>query len=201
VNYAISQYPVHLIDVLQMADGSRVTIRPTLPQDADLQRQFFRSLSPQSRYRRFMTGFDELPEVLVERFASIDYRRHLALLGEVFEGGREIMIAEARYVVDEHDPETCEFAITVADDWQANGLARTLLDRLERQAAASGLRRMAADTLLANVAMIGLATRAGYSVEASREDADLARLEKTLAVPALPQVDNTAAPISCRPAA
>jgi acetyltransferase len=187
VNYAISQYPVHLIDVLQMADGSRVTIRPTLPQDADLQRQFFRALSPQSRYRRFMTGFDELPEVLVERFASIDYRSHLALLAEVFEGGREIMIAEARYVVDEHDPETCEFAITVADVWQANGLARTLLDRLERQAAASGVRRMAADTLLANLAMIGLATRAGYSVEASREDTDLARLEKTLVAPELPQ--------------
>jgi acetyltransferase len=186
VSRVIAPYPVHLIDVVSIA-GSRVTIRPTLPQDTDVQRQFFRALSPQSRYRRFMTGFDELPEVLVERFASIDYRSHLALLAEVFEGGREIMIAEARYVVDEHDPETCEFAITVADVWQANGLARTLLDRLERQAAASGVRRMAADTLLANLAMIGLATRAGYSVEASREDTDLARLEKTLVAPELPQ--------------
>jgi hypothetical protein len=27
---------VHLIDVVRVADGSRVTIRPTLPQDAEL---------------------------------------------------------------------------------------------------------------------------------------------------------------------
>ena len=34
----------------------------------------------------------------------IDYRNHLALLAEVFQGGRETMIGEARYVVDERDP-------------------------------------------------------------------------------------------------
>ena len=33
VTYTIPRYPVHLIDVVQVADGSRVTIRPTLPQD------------------------------------------------------------------------------------------------------------------------------------------------------------------------
>jgi GNAT superfamily N-acetyltransferase len=81
------------------------------------------------------------------------------------------MIGEARYVVDERDPATCEFAIAVADEWQANGIARALLDRLERQAAASGIRRIVADTLLANRAMIGLAARTGYAVSASREDA------------------------------
>ena len=42
VTYTIPRYPVHLIDVVQVADGSRVTIRPTLPQDAELQREFFR---------------------------------------------------------------------------------------------------------------------------------------------------------------
>src|SRR5213076_508542 len=99
-----------------------------------------------------MTQLNELPEALVERFACIDYRSHLALLAEVFEDGRETMIGEARYVVDER-----ESAIAVADDWQTCGIARALLDRLERQAAATGIRRMVADTLLGNGAMIGLA--------------------------------------------
>jgi hypothetical protein len=35
---------------------------------------------------------------------SIDYRNHLALLAEVFQSGRETMIGEAKYVVDERDP-------------------------------------------------------------------------------------------------
>ena len=180
MTYTIPRYPVHLIDVVRVADGSCVTIRPTLPQDVELQREFFRSLSAEGRYCRFMTALNDLPEALAERFASIDYRSHLALLAEVFEDGRETMIGEARYVVDERDPATCEFAVAVADDWQARGIARALLDRLERQAAASGIRRMVADTLLFNKAMIRLAARTGYAVKANREDAALARLEESL---------------------
>ena len=129
-----------------------------------------------------MTRLNDLPETLAERFTSIDYRTHLALLAEVFdEGGHETMIGEARYVVDERDPTSCEFAIAVADDWQASGIARALLARLERQAAVSGIRRMVADTLITNRAMQKLAARAGYAISASREDATLARLEKVLA--------------------
>jgi acetyltransferase len=184
VTYTIARYPVHLIDVVQVAAGSRVTIRPTLPQDAELQRAFFRSLSADARYCRFMTRLHELPETLAERFTNIDYHRHLALLAEVFGSDRhETMIGEARYVVDEHDPEMCEFAIAVADDWQARGIARALLARLERQAAAAGIRKMAADTLITNKAMQGLAARAGYTITASSEDADLARVEKVLTRP------------------
>jgi acetyltransferase len=186
VTYTIPRYPVHLIDVVRVADGTSVTIRPTLPQDVELQREFFRTLSAEGRYCRFMTPLNELPEALAQRFASIDYCSHLALLAEVFEDGLETMIGEARYVVDEHDPATCEFAIAVANGWQARGIARTLLDRLERQAAASSIRRMVADTLLVNKAMIGLAARTGYAVRANREDAALARLEKSLTPSAAP---------------
>ena len=45
MTYAIPRYPVHLIDVVRLSGGSRVTIRPTLPQDVELQREFFRRLS------------------------------------------------------------------------------------------------------------------------------------------------------------
>jgi len=90
------------------------------------------------------------------------------------------MIGEARYVVDEHDPQMCEFAIAVADDWQARGIAKAMLERLERQAASSGIRRMVGDTLIINTAMIRLARRAGYVIRASGTDASLARLEKVL---------------------
>lgn len=186
LTYTIPHYPVHLIDVVRVADGSRVTIRPTLPQDVELQRDFFRTLSAESRYCRFMTRLTELPEAMAQRFAGIDYHSHLALLAEVFEDGRQTMIGEARYIVDPCDPTAGEFAIAVADVWQFHGLARVLLDRLERQAAASGIRRMVADTLLANRAMIGLAVHAGYAVRASREDAMLATLEKCLAPSAAP---------------
>ena len=180
MTYTIARYPVHLIDIVRVANGSRVTIRPTLPQDLELQREFFHSLSAEGRYRRFLSPLNELPEAVAQRFKSIDYRSHLALLAEVFEDSREIMIGEARYVIEQGDPASCEFAIAVADDWQAKGIGRALLARLEREAAASGIRGMFADTLYDNKAMLGLAARSGYGLKANREDARLVRLEKKL---------------------
>ena len=84
MTYAIARYPVHLIDIVRVANGRRVTIRPTLPQDLEQQQEFFRSLSAEGRYRRFMSPVNELPEAVAQRFFSIDYRSHLALLAEVF---------------------------------------------------------------------------------------------------------------------
>ena len=176
----IARYPVHLIDVVRLANGSRVTIRPTLPQDLGLQREFFHSLSADSRYYRFMSPVNELPEAVAQRFISIDYRSHLALLAEVFEDSREIMIGEARYVIEQRDPASCEFAIAVADDWHANGIGRALLARLEREATASGIQRMFADTLYDNKAMLGLAARSGYAIRMNPGDVRLVRLEKKL---------------------
>jgi acetyltransferase len=190
--YFIHRYPVHLIDVMRAADGRRIIVRPTLPQDRELQKQYFRSLSAESRHSRFMTWLKELPDALAEQFASIDYRSHLALLAEVFDGGCETMIGEARYVVDAHDRELCEFAISVADGWRRCGLGRALLSRLQHEAAASGIRSMSAQTLVSNRPMLGLAVRAGYRVVANRRDASQANLEKKLTTPTAPSLLQTA---------
>jgi GNAT superfamily N-acetyltransferase len=174
------RYPVHMIDVVEVADGRRATVRPVLPQDAELLRAFFGALSKEARYFRFMGALRELPEALAERFSCIDYGRHMALLAEHFTGDRGTIIGEARYVVDEGDPGSCEFAIAVADDWQRLGLARTLLGRLESYATAASIRRMAADTMSANRAMLALATRTGFSVGSNPKDRRLLCLNKRL---------------------
>jgi acetyltransferase len=192
VTYTIARYPVHLIDIVPAANGRRVTIRPMLPQDFELQREFFHSLSPMARYGRFMAAFNELPDAVAERLNKIDYSSHLALLAEIFEGRQQTMIGEARYVIEEHDPTSCEFAIAVADAWQGCGIGNALLARLEREAAASGLRRMLADTLYDNKPMRALAARNGYALTMNHEDARLVRLEKKLR-PASPTVRPLAA--------
>jgi acetyltransferase len=176
----IGRYPAHLAETARMANGTGFTLRPILPQDAGPLRAFVHALSGPSRYFRFMTRINEMPEALAERFTRIDYTSHLALVATRLESGREVMIGEARYVADEHDRTTCELAIAVADAWHRSGIALTLLDRLERHAAALGFRRMVADTLLANEAMLGLARRCDYAITANLEDRALARLEKHL---------------------
>jgi acetyltransferase len=174
------RYPTQLIDVVQLPNGSRVVVRPALPQDCELHRAFVRSLSDEARYFRFMTRLSELSEAMAEGFTSIDYHSHVALIATVFADAGETMIGEARYVVDEGSDAMCEFAVAVADAWQGMGLARTMLQRLARHAATSGIRRMVGDTVSNNRAMIALAKRTGFAVAKKREDGRLVRLVKEL---------------------
>jgi acetyltransferase len=178
--YEIHRYPADLIDVVHLAGGRRVVIRPVLPQDEDLTKTFFRNLSGPSRYDRFMTNMRELPPELLQRFTHVDYCDHVALVAEVFVEGRETVIAEARYVRLPGDPATAEFAVSVAEDWQGKGLARLLLGKLVCRAAADGIERIVGETLASNFRMLSLARKAGFSIAASREVAGLIDLERPL---------------------
>src|SRR5262249_53033571 len=136
MTYQIHRYPADLIDVVQLG-GERVVISPVLPQDADLTEAFFSNLSPRARHQRFLSPMRLLPPGLVERLTDIDYSQHLALVAEVFAGGRETVIAEARYA-RLPDAESAEFAISVAEAGQGQGLARRLEKKqIERAAAAT----------------------------------------------------------------
>jgi acetyltransferase len=161
--YAIEHYPTRWIDVWRLPNGQRVTVRPVLPQDAALEQELVRALSPLSRYQRFFAPIRELPSGWPERLTQIDYRLQQALLVETFVDGKAKAVAEARYVVDASGEEA-EFAVLVADEWQRQGLARRLMDLLLQSAAEAGLQRMAGDVLATNRPMLSLARGLGFDV-------------------------------------
>lgn len=146
-----------------MADGRRVTLRPVLPQDAEMEQALVRALSPLSRYQRFFTPIRELPPGWAQRLTQIDYRQHQALIAETFVGSDALAVGEARYVVDGTGSEA-EFAIVVADDWRHQGLARHMLCSLIRHAAEAGLKRLVGDVLATNRAMLSLAQSLGMRI-------------------------------------
>ena len=176
--------------VIALADGRRVSLRGSLPQDIDLLRAFFRALSDQARYVRFMTKCGELSESMARRFTDIDQVRHVALTayvtngyvtnGYVTNGGSATMVGEARYILSPDHPGSAEFAVAVAADWQGLGLARALLARLSGHAAVAGVHRLVGDTLASNVAMLELARAAGFTVSGNGLDGRLRRLVKEL---------------------
>lgn len=176
--YQIHHYPAELIDVVWLPSGHRVVIRPVLPQDEALTTAFFGRLPAPDRYDRFMSPMLNLPPDLVKRFTNIDYADHLALVAEVFEGEREIVVAEARYVRGADDPSVAEFAVSVADQWQGQGLASRLLNKLLCRAAGEGVRRMVGETLATNDRMQHLARKAGFGVRHSPDVRGVMLIEK-----------------------
>jgi acetyltransferase len=179
MQYSIHRYPADLIDVMRLPDGRRITIRPVLPQDDAILQAFVRELSPRSRRRRFFTGVQELSPDMLQRLMHVDYVTQLALLGEVFDGDREIMVGEARYAIGE-DGRTAEFAVATADAWQGLGIAKAMLAKIEGSAVACGIRQLVGAALPDNTPLLEFARGAGFTIRRNTDDACLLRLEKGL---------------------
>lgn len=177
--FRIHRYPASLIDRLTLDDGRSVLVRPVLPQDAELQQQFVRDLTPASRYRRFHGPLRELPAGTLDYLTQVDYRAHLALLAETFDAcGDEVQVAEARWVLRladgaPVDAGVADFAIAVADAWQRCGLGSRMLDALVRSAGDAGVRRLEGSVLADNEAMRGLMRARGWRVRRDPADAHL----------------------------
>jgi acetyltransferase len=171
---AIHPYPADMTSVLHLVDGSSVTLRAIRPEDADMEQEFVRTLSQNSRYFRFMNTVRELTPAMLIRFTQIDYDREMAFVAVREEGGREIEIGVARYVTNP-DAETCEFALVVADAWQGKGLGRRMLERLIEVARWRKLRSMEGHILAGNQPMLGLCKKLGFEISDHREDPAMKR--------------------------
>ena len=171
---AIHPYPSHLQTKFQAKDGSLVTIRPIKPEDARMEQEFVKALSPEARYMRFMNTIREISPAQLIRLTQIDYDREMAFVATIDVEGREHEIGVGRYATSP-DGDSCEFAIVVADDWQGKGLARRLMGILIDTARSSGLKSMHGDFLAENSRMLAFVAGLGFVLSAHPEDHGLKR--------------------------
>lgn len=166
---AIHPYPSHAEQHITLASCVPCTIRPVRPEDAELERAFIEGLSESSKHFRFMNTFRKLPPEMLAKMTQIDYDREMAFVAIITNNEREEEIGSARYAIN-IDGQSCEFAVSVADDWQGKGLATQLMQALIDYAGQRGLRRMQGEILADNVPMQELAKKLGFSLQLSRED-------------------------------
>jgi RimJ/RimL family protein N-acetyltransferase len=159
--------------LVQLRDGRTVWLRKIRTQDEDELRDAFHRLSADSRYARFMMPVREPSPAMLAAATRPHPDHDLALVAVSGEGGPDQdIVAGARYV-GAQGVDTCEFAVTVADDWHGLGLARRLLEILIAQATARGLRCMEGYELAANTPMRRLARRLGFVDRQCDDDATL----------------------------
>jgi len=170
-----SWYPVRA----RLRDGTGITIRPIGPEDAEREQAFVRSLSPESRYNRFMNTLRELPPDMLHRFTHPDFEHDLALVALDGEGPDARQIGVARVAVDP-DGDSAEFAIVVADAWQNRGVGKRLMCELLRAARALGLTEVWGDILASNRRMSALMASLGFTMRASPVDPLLWRAVKVI---------------------
>lgn len=164
-----ADYPRELVREVTLRDGTRVRIRPIRPDDAPRLCALYDRLSADTAYQRFFTVMQRLPPDWARVFATVDYRRRLALVAERDAGGEPELIGVGRYESAE-TTDLPEVALVVQDGWQGRGLGTVLLQELLRAGAARGITRFRAYVLADNLRMLDLLARFTDVLEARIED-------------------------------
>ncbi|MGQ3055286.1 MAG: GNAT family N-acetyltransferase [Roseateles sp.] len=178
-------YPSHLVEDWQLADGTPVRIRPIRAEDLAMHTAFVNGLSKETGYRRLLSPRTPQPDELW-RMTHIVYEHELALIATTVVDGAEQQMGVVRYVRGE-TPETvhvAEFAIVIADAWQHRGVAHKLMRRLIEAATAAGVKQLADITLYDNTGMLALARRLGFKVQRDPGNPNVTRLRLALDAPA-----------------
>src|SRR4051812_4658120 len=87
-------------DALRSRAGDLLSVRFVRPRDAAALQDYFRSLSPRSRYNRLMGAASELPPAQLEKFIHAGEDGSFSVAVTLESGGTERIVAEARYAFD-----------------------------------------------------------------------------------------------------
>ena len=132
-----------------------------------------------------------LPHSDLVRFCNIDYDREMAIVAEITEGGRRREIGVGR-VIAEPDRRRGEFAVVIADQYQAKGLGRKLVDMLIDIAEERRLESIFGVVLKDNAPMLTLCKEMGFTLT---PEEDYMRVELALKVDAQRQPTSQAKPL------
>jgi protein lysine acetyltransferase len=139
----LTPIPVHT------RDGTDLLLRPVLPGDSERTLQGHVRFSSETLYRRFMSARVPSP-ALMDYLAEVDYVDHFVWVMTDLDGNP---VADARFVRDDHHPESAEIAFTVADAYQGKGIGSFLIDALSVAAQVAGVDKFSGRMLADNVAM------------------------------------------------
>lgn len=164
---------------ITLADGAEILIRPIGPDDKERVREGFQRLSPESRYRRFLTAAAHLSDEDLAFLTEVDHHRHEALIAIDVATGQGLGVA--RYVRVAGQRDTADVAVAVVDDWHGRGVGGALMRELSGRALEEGIRRYTALVAADNRRVVDLLARLGAVRRAS---ADASTIEFEIPVPA-----------------
>ncbi|MDQ5877392.1 MAG: acetyltransferase [Pseudomonadota bacterium] len=160
-------------------DGTHLRLRPARPDDTARVHRALALVSPEARRQRLLATTKGFSEEFVSSLVDGDPARQFAVLVVREEDGEEIPVAGGRLVQNEpsvdgkagkKDGGACEFALTVGDRWQGQGVGKNIVYALIAEARHRKLRTMVGHILSDNRAMLTLARHLHFFIETSPGD-------------------------------
>jgi len=148
-----------------LPNGLPLRIRPQRRCDGRAVREFFRRLSPRTRYLRFLTAMP-VAESVLEVLTSVDCGRG-ALVAEVDTAAGPTVVAVGSFAAVTDS--TAEVGLVVGDEWQRWGIGTAVALKVLQEAEARGFGRFVAHLLSENVVMRRLLNHVGVVVSAKTQ--------------------------------
>jgi RimJ/RimL family protein N-acetyltransferase len=146
------------MEAVTLNSGRQVQIRPIRQDDGLRLKAAYAALSPRSKYQRFLAPKPYLTETDTNYLVNVDGVNHVALVATTSEP-QEAIVGVARLVRLREDPDSAEFAITIGDTYQGDGLGTAMLEQLADEAVERGITHFHATMLAENVAIHKLVQR------------------------------------------
>ena len=146
-----------------LRDGSSATVRLAQADDAEAMAAFYKSLSPESRRRRFFSESKPGLDMIASLCDGSNPRRQMTLLVSRVADGLDRIIATGSYIA--HDETTAEFAVAVDDAFQGKGIGGLILERLSVLAVSHGFIHFLAITNPSNQAMLETFRNSGFELK------------------------------------
>lgn len=147
------RYDTGYEETVQLSDGQRVHLRPMRPDDKQMLLDGFETLSPDSRYARFMSSKASLTDRELRYLTEVDGVDHFAI-GAIRKHlvSKPEGVGSARFVRLADQPDTAEPAVTVVDAFHGLGLGAIMLQRLIEAAWERDVRWFCTELLADNTA-------------------------------------------------
>jgi GNAT superfamily N-acetyltransferase len=147
---------------IELGDGTKLHIRPIVPEDEPLLHEAVAAMSERTVYFRFFSPIKRMSDALAHRLAVVDYHDRFAIVATTHRpNGKERIVAVARYD-RARDTDVAEVAVAVIDEFQRRGLGSVLLAELARVARGQGIRSFQLIVLPENREMLGLLRKMGW---------------------------------------
>ena len=114
-------------------------------------------MSDQSRWLRFASAVTELSDKQLDYLIDLDGSNRVAWCAGAIAGNKRTGIGLARYLRLPDESDTAEFAVSVVDEFQGQGVGRSLLKKLIESAQLNNIRLLRGYVLPQNDRMLGLA--------------------------------------------
>ena len=164
----------------RLPDGTRLFLRPLRASDFALAEQYFSRLSEQTRYYRFMVQTPVLTAETLERLvAALKDERAAVIVASVAHDGEDEVVGGAR-IVPANRHGSCEFALSVVDDWQGRGVGSALLREIVRCAGRLGYHRIEGTVLTMNTTMLKVAQQLKFHCHADPHDPGITNVTRAI---------------------